>query len=284
MQGGVSDDGRFVVFWSDDPVLNSSSSSTHTQVYVKDMIKNTVTHISPSTSGGVSNNSNTNASISCDGRFVAFESYASDLVSSDTNSASDIFLVDRVGGDLVKDATISGNYDSHIPNISCDGKFIGFLSSATNLVGGDTNGVSDSFVYDILGNSFDRVNVDSSGNQSSFAGSSPSVSDGGQFVAFSSSATDLVTANTNSKQQVYFRDRNAGTTEVISTEDYTTFCPGDAFRSHCDGNNDSDAPVISGNGKKVIFYSRAGSLMGSVTIGNLWNTYAANTGSSTCTP
>jgi hypothetical protein len=102
-------------------------------------------------SGGVqANNDSQSPSISADGRFIAFESAASNLVSPDTNGTWDIFVHDQVSGTTTRASTSSagegGNWESHRASLSSDGRFVVFDSISTNLVPGDTNGVADVFV------------------------------------------------------------------------------------------------------------------------------------------
>src|SRR5438067_11090755 len=83
------------------------------------------------------------------------------------------------------------------PSISADGRFVAFDSRATNLVPGDTNGRSDVFVHDRQTRRTERVSVDSAGTQADAESASPALSADGRFVAFSSSATNLVPGDTN---------------------------------------------------------------------------------------
>ena len=108
-------------------------------------------------------------SISADGRFVAFESLASNLVPGDTNGVGDVFVHDRQTGTTervsVSSAGTQGNGDSAVPSISADGRFVAFVSVASNLVPGDTNGRLDVFVHDRQTGTTERVSVSSAGTQ-----------------------------------------------------------------------------------------------------------------------
>src|SRR5262249_35578773 len=124
--------------------------------------------VSVNTSGNAANNTSTTSSISDDGRFVAFVSAATNLA-KDTNKKTDSFVRDRWLSTTprvsVDPAGTEANGDSSSPQISGNGRFVTFVSAATNLVTGDSNGVLDVFVYDMVLATCERVSVDSNGNQ-----------------------------------------------------------------------------------------------------------------------
>ncbi|MEN4030122.1 MAG: hypothetical protein PQ975_05955, partial [Methanobacterium sp.] len=115
--------------------------------------------------GSESNGYSYEPSISIDGRYIAFSSYASNLVAGDINGHKDVFVRDRLLNTTtlvsVSSTGEQGNGDSSQPSISADGRYVAFTSYATNLVTGDTNGVSDVFVRDLLLNITERVSVSS---------------------------------------------------------------------------------------------------------------------------
>src|SRR5207247_1588614 len=156
-------------------------------------------------------------------RFLAFASDATSLVPGDTNGNTDVFVHDRQTGTTervsVDSAGHEGNGYSQQPAISADGRFVAFTSDATNLVPGDTNGVTDVFVHDRQTGTTERVSVDSAGNQgdrrSGNSLSRPAISAGGRFVAFASDATTLVPGDTNGDVDVFVHDRETGTTERV---------------------------------------------------------------------
>ena len=121
--------------------------------------------------------------ISADGRFIAFDSGATTLVSGDTNGFSDIFVKDTQTGAVTRvtvDASgVQANNDSTLPSISGDGRYVAFVSDASNLVPNDTNGVSDVFVHDLQAGTTVRASVNANG--SSFESS---ISLDGRFVVF----------------------------------------------------------------------------------------------------
>src|SRR4028119_1945795 len=144
----------------------------------------------------------TNPSISADGRFVAFDSNASNFVPGDTNNNNGIFVRDTLTntttGVSVDSAGNQGNRSSLGPSISADGRFVAFSSDASNFVPGDTNSTEDIFVRDTLTNTTTLVSVDSAGNQANMGSEDPSISADGRFVAFYSLASNIVPGDTNS--------------------------------------------------------------------------------------
>src|SRR3989440_135688 len=150
-------------------------------------------------------------SISAHGRFVAFYSSAANLVAGDTNGARDVFVRDRKTGKTTRVSVDShgaqANGDSVAASISADGRLVAFLSSASKLVGGDTNGARDVFVRDRKARKTRRVSVDSHGAQGKGASFVPSISANGRFVAFSSVASNLVAGDTNTVSDVFVRGR-----------------------------------------------------------------------------
>jgi len=198
--------------------------------------------------------------ISDDGRFVVFASYASNLVSSDTNGQTDVFIRDTVNGttelvSLADDESASNGY-SGAPCVSNDGRYVAFYSEATNLVTGDTNARRDIFVRDRQAGTTTRVSVHTDGGQASNTSTYPSISADGRYVAFASSAADLVTGDVNGYRDVFVHDRNTGTTLLVSRG------PGGVI-----GNNESTWPTISGDGQWVVYQSAATNLVSGDTNG-----------------
>jgi hypothetical protein len=216
--------------------------------------------VSVDSSAVEANAASSDSSISADGRWVAFSSSATNLVSGDTNGVPDVFVHDRQTGTTVRVSVDSlggqANGSSSNPSISGDGTMVAFLSYASNLVTGDTNGAQDVFVHNLVTGATTRVSVDSAGNEShppvgltfSFAG--PSISADGNFVAFDSGAPDLVAGDTNSTADVFVRDLTAGTTTRVSVGP-----------ANAQGDNSSIAPFISSDGRYVAFSSFADNLV-----------------------
>src|SRR6476661_2534745 len=165
----ISANGRFVAFQSQASNLVPGDTNNKNDIFVRDLLTNTTTRVSVDSAGNPGNSPSNYSAISADGRFVAFQSYASNLVPGDTNNKNDIFVRDlstntttRVS---VNSAGIQGDENSFNPSISADGRFVAFSSAASNLVPGDTNNKQDIFVRDLSTNTITRVSVDSAGDR-----------------------------------------------------------------------------------------------------------------------
>jgi Tol biopolymer transport system component len=194
-----------------------------TDVFVHDRRSRRTEQVSVGTGGIQGDNDSDSAAISADGRFVVFQSFATNLVAGETNNDLNIFLHDRLTGatDGVNSGldAIDGNGAAGLPAISADGRFVGFASDSTNLVPGDVNGFIDMFVYDRKTDKNHLVSVasnDAQGNGDSSGFYGPSLSADGRFVAFTASATNLIANNTNGADDVFLRDRKTGTTRRVS--------------------------------------------------------------------
>ena len=123
------------------------------QVFVHDRQTGATIRVSVATGGGQAAGRSQRPSISADGRYVAFASSASNLVSGDTNNYPDIFVHDRQTGQTTRVSVASdgtqANGHSYDPSISADGRYVAFRSGADNLVSGDTNGRYDIFVREM---------------------------------------------------------------------------------------------------------------------------------------
>lgn len=198
--------------------------------------------------------------LSGNGRYVAFESAASNLVAGDTNGISDVFVKDTVTGSTTRVSVASNgtqaNLGSRTPALSFDGRHVAFVSDATNLVPGDTNGFDDVFVRDMATGQTDRVSVATGGAQSDgpatfqFTTDTLSVSDDGRYVAFQSVASNLVPGDTNGTWDVFVRDRTSGQTERNSVSGAGT-----------EGDGASVDATLSRDGRFLAFRSRASNLV-----------------------
>jgi hypothetical protein len=153
----ISSDGRFVAFGSYATNLVAGDTNNQTDVFVRDTVANTTTRISVATDGTQANIWSDHVSISPDGRFVAFDSYATNLVTDDTNGTWDAFVHDRITGATMRVSVDSSgaqaNGGSSRPDISSNGSYVAFYSSANNLAANDTNGATDVFVRELTWNS-----------------------------------------------------------------------------------------------------------------------------------
>jgi Tol biopolymer transport system component len=261
----ISADGRFVAFdsWASNLVGDDTNGTA--DIFVRDRMSGTTTRVSVSSAGVGGDDFSFDPSISADGRFVAFDSYASNLVGGDTNGTADIFVRDRMSGTTtrvsVSPAGTQGNGDSVFPSISADGRFVAFYSAASNLVGGDTNGFGDIFVRDRGNHTTTRVSVSSAGVEENNNAGDLSISADGRFVGFSSFASNLVGGDTNGFGDVFVRDRRNHTTTRVSVSS-----------AGAEGNHDSYGPSISAAGRFVAFNSFASNLVGGDTNGT-WDVF-----------
>ncbi len=178
------------------------------------------TRVSVSSAEAQANAGSGNVAISASGRFVVFSSNASNLVPSDTNGVSDVFLRDRLRGTTRRVSVATGgaqaNGHSTSPEISANGRFVVFHSDATNLVSGDTNDRSDVFVRDLETRKTRRVSVSSAEVEGDNYSTDGSISANGRFVAFESFASNLVGSDGNAFVDIFVRDRKLGTTRRVS--------------------------------------------------------------------
>ncbi len=250
----VSADGRFVAFESASPNLVVGDTNSATDIFVRDRQAGTTERVSVATGGAEADAGGYAPSLSADGRFVAFSSYATNLVSGDANGTGDVFVHDRFLGTTERvsvDSTgAQGNGDTYGCSVSSDGRFVTFYSGATNLVAGDTNGAWDIFVRDRLLGTTERVSVATGGAQANEHSEDPSISADGRFVAFWSNATNLIAGDTNGASDIFVRDRQQATTERASV---------DSNGSQAIGG--SSGPSISSDGRFVVFWSGATNLV-----------------------
>ena len=250
----ISGDGRFVTFSSFASNLVSGDTNNNEDIFVRDLLTNTTTLVSVSSSGDRANDYSEFPSISANGRFVAFRSFATNLVPGDTNNKGDIFVRDLLTNTTTL-VSVSSNGDranisSSSGSISANGRFVAFSSLADNLVSDDTSFSGDIFVRDLSTNTTTRVSVDSAGNQGNRTSYTPSISADGRFVTFSSDASNLVPGDTNNKKDIFVRDLSTNTTTRLSVDSTGN-----------QGNSDSQLPSISANGEKVAFSSLAANLV-----------------------
>jgi Tol biopolymer transport system component len=210
----ISADGRFVVFDSYATSLVPNDTNDSTDIFVRDRLTGETTRVSVDSTGKQANDYSLGAAISFEGRYVAFDSFASNLVAADTNQQEDVFVHDCLTGETTRMSVDSlgnqGNNFSAGSSISGNGQYVAFVSAATNLVSGDTNNSTDIFVHDRLTGETTRVSVDSAGNQGNGDSTLPSISADGRFVAFESRASNLIPADTNNSSDVFVHDRLTG--------------------------------------------------------------------------
>lgn len=303
-QPSLSADGRYVAFHSAATNLISADTNAHTDIFLLDRQSGAMTRVSKGLLGAESNGDSQEAAISAAGRYVAFESSATNLVSGDGSIVQDIFVYDTTLGTTarvsISSGGIPGDAASFKPQLSSDGRFVAFMSYATTLVAGDNTTISDVYlhdrdpdadgIYDEGNGTTVRASVDASGSPLTAASDFPSISADGNFVAFasgnnvyvydrvnattqninsagngssaytslssdgryvaySSTATNLVTGDTNAVEDVFVYDRTLTTTIRASMS-----------QSGVQSTYASKSPAISADGRYVVFVTEAGAL------------------------
>ncbi len=196
--------------------------------------------------------------ISADGTRVVFVSEADNLVAGDANKQADVFVADLRTGVISLISKNNGdgpvNGRSALPAISANGRYVTFTSGGSNIVEKDTNGVTDVFLRDLQRELTERVSVGNTGRQQRRSVAPPflqvsDISDDGRYVAFDSDADNLTANDTNRHTDVFLRDRDRRTTELVSASSFNV-----------QGNNDSFAPRLSADGRLLTFESFATNL------------------------
>src|SRR5215213_4188263 len=260
MDPTVSADGRYIAFYSFSTNLVPGDTNGTYDIFVHDIQTGLTTRISLDSNEVQANGLSHFPAISADGRYIAFFSAATNLVSGDTNGMNDIFVRDLQSGTTVRASVSStgaqGNNFSSGPAISADGRYVAFYSYASNLVSGDTNGRVDIFVRDLQSGVTTRVSVDSSGLQANNDSFNPALSADGRYIAFEGNATNLVSGDTNARNDIFVHDLQTGITTRVSVSSSGT-----------QGNNFSVSASISGDGRYVTYYSGATNLVSGDTNG-----------------
>lgn len=250
----ITPDGRYVAFTSAAANLTPGDLNGKRDVFVYDRDSGRIFLVSMSSLGAQADGNSEMPVMSSDGRYVAFYSLATNLVPGDTNGRKDIFVHDRNTGQTERVSVDSlgaqANGGSMRPAISSDGRYVVFESAASNLVAGDTNGMSDVFVHDRNTGQTVRVSVSSAGNQGSGFSTKPAISGDGRYVAFLSGAANLVVGDSNGRYDVFLHDRNSGQTIRVSVDS-----------AGAQGDFNSDNPEISSDGRYIIFSSMATNLV-----------------------
>jgi Tol biopolymer transport system component len=251
----ISADGRYVAFVSSATDLVDGDTNGKGDVFRKDLQTGETVRCSTKSDGSQANGASGDVSISCDGGYVAFYSYATDLVSGDTNGEADIFRKNLVTGEILRCSTSSSSAQatgggSYFSSMSSDGRYVAFYSDATDLVSGDTNGMTDIFRKDMQERETVRCSTDASRDQANGTSYDPCISADGRYVAFHSDATDLVGGDTNGNSDVFRKD--VLTEEILrcSTSSSNTQATGGSYYAS-----------ISSNGRYVAFESSASDLM-----------------------
>jgi tricorn protease-like protein len=260
----MSGDGRIVAFQSAASNLVAGDGNGTSDVFAHDRKTGVTSRISVASDGGDANGPSTlsffGGSTGANGRLIAFSSAASNLVDGDANGFDDAFVRDRKSGTTTRVSVASdgaaANGTSAEAALSDNGRYVAFVSDATNLVDADGNGQDDIFVHDLKTGRTERVNVASDGTEANGRSRGAALSSDGRYVTFVSSASNLVADDTNGVDDVFVHDRKTGTTVRASVDS-----------SGAQGNGATSFGVISGNGKAVALQSLATNLVADDTNG-----------------
>ena len=250
----ISSDGTIVAFASFASNLVANDTNDMNDIFVRDRTKGVTAIVSISSSGVSSNAGSSESAISADGNLVVFQSYASNLIASDTNQRADIFIRDRSKKTTHRLSTSTSgaqaDADCYSPAISADGTIVAFASAATTLVSGDTNSVSDIFIRDRNAATTERVSIDSSGAEGNGDSYEPALSSDGRFVVFRSNSSNLDPRDTDSKSNVFLHDQVTKTTTLLTINEALAPTDGDSYSS-----------AISDDGGVIAFESKATNLI-----------------------
>ena len=279
-QPSISADGRYVAFTSeasnlvpgdDNGCSDGESEWNCSDVFVKDLRSGEIERVSTSTDDGQGNWFSEEPSISGDGRYVAFTSYASNLVFGDSDACdsdeaprncADIFIKDRQTGRTWRTSItpegVEGDGDSSEPVISSDGNYVAFTSDATNLGVNDNNGVSDIFIANLTSADVTRVTITINDVEADGPSYDPSISADGRSIAFASEATNLGVSDTGLCLE---GEESRNCTDIY----VASFITGDITRASrpyegIEISGSSSQPALSGDGRYVTYESRAGNL------------------------
>lgn len=250
--GVLSADGRYVVFPSSATNLVAGANGLQ-QIYRHDRANGETVMVSVSTTGSAGNSVSRDPSVSANGRYVVFSSFATDLVAGDTNGLGDVFVRDMQSGvttlastgGLPADASSALSGLTGAREISDDGRYVVFLSRATNLVPEANNGAQQVYLKDMTTGAVARVSVATTGEAGDLNSTTPAISGNGLFVAFGSLARNFSPLSTvGTASQVFVRDLAAGTTTLESAGTAAV-------------NKPSTVPVLSADGRYLAFVAEA---------------------------
>jgi Ca2+-binding RTX toxin-like protein len=249
-----SADGHSVVFESTASNLVAGDSNGTNDIFVKDLQSGAIRRVSTDAAGAQGNGQSSDARFSADGRYVVFESDASNLVAGDSNGTWDIFVKDLQSGAIQRVSTdaagVQGNNGSFNAQFSADGRYVVFRSGASNLVAGDINGARDIFVKDLQSGAIQRVSTDAAGAEGNDHSDYAQFSADGRYVVFESDASNLVAGDYNGDCDIFVKDLQSGAIQRVSTD-----------AAGAQGNGDSTSAQFSADGRYVVFQSNANNLV-----------------------
>jgi uncharacterized repeat protein (TIGR01451 family) len=221
--GVISGDGKLVVFASNGPnVLPTANPGKTTFIYIRDWQSGAIEQILDTTDGLHPIGLTHQIATDYDAQYIAFSSTASNLVPNDFNNNQDVFLYNRqtgtttlvsrsLGGD-------SGDDYSGRPQLSPGGEYLTFMSYATNLVPGDSNGFEDIFLYEIATGNIQRISLTPGGQEANGDSKEPTICDNGRYIAWLSGATNFTPLDINAFNDVFFYDTVQDEIRLVSKD------------------------------------------------------------------
>lgn len=263
----ISGDGRTVAFVTRNPV-NPDDTQSDPDVVVRDIMSNVTRPVSLDTQGNLAPDGAHDPSLSYDGRYVVFTTFSS-LVPNDDNNTSDVYIRDM---QLARTTLISWSKHHFSPNrasfeplISTNGRYVVYVSRATNIVDDDTNEANDIFLYSLETGQTKRVNVSNRGQQANGESFQADISSDGRYVTYLSAASNLVLGDTAATYDIFLFYRDYGVTRRVNRASHDgAIADGASF-----------TPSISADGKAITFKSTATNLtpLGTATRDQLYLTY-----------
>ncbi|MBD3671845.1 MAG: HYR domain-containing protein [Gammaproteobacteria bacterium] len=249
----ITEDGSQVLFHSSASNLSVADGNPFNDVFIKHLSNGNVELVSRTYSGAQADNHSLDADFSRDGRYVVFISQATNMTSDSVSGLRHLYLRDRQLG-TTRLLSGAANGSSYAPDMSGDGAHIVFYTSASNLASGMNGSGLQVMNYDIAGDSFRLVSQSAGGVEGNDHSYSPAISDDGSVIVYTSFASNLVTADTNSNSDVFLYEREAATNQLISRSEASL------------GNgNTVGGPSISANGIHIAFSSYANNLVANDT-------------------
>jgi hypothetical protein len=254
----VSSNGQWVSFISTATALTPTIPPGGFHAYLHNMQTGLTQLLDANTNGvGAGINPITVPALSADGSVAAFESAG--LLNDNRHLTCDVFAYNTVSNATVLISAHHPALPSQTPDgisgftsfsVSSNGQFVAFYSDADDLVPNDTNATRDVFVRALVPGTNALVSVNTNGVSGDYLSTDPAISGDGRYVAFTSSADDLVPGDANDAQDVFVRDLQTGTTTLVSV----------STNGVNPGNGDSFSPIISSDGRYVLFHSLASNL------------------------
>jgi Tol biopolymer transport system component len=278
LQPAISGNGKFIAFASDATDLTSNDATVTRDVYVRDLANNVTTLISATAGNVAGNGPSQEPYISTHGQFISFLSDATDLTGLAPGPGHNVYLYDSdfnidapppnpdlpipIPAPVTTLISTNGNPGSGGmadlgtggPVVDDQGFFVAFSSTATDLVGNDTNGTSDVFRKDVVGGEVLRMSIGSDGVIGNGASIHPSISEDGSRVAYSSVSTNLHPQDGDAGSDVFLRDADASTTTLVSVN-----------RTRDAGTNSGTQPVVNSDATIVAFASASRNLVSEPT-------------------